>query len=144
MLGNAGVTEANIMQYLGVIEQRANELLHMRTLLDTKATNDWEKKEIELLAQTEDDSAFDPTATLGPKPEAQGLLGTGPQPQLGVISIQPPSTGDDYESDAGLSDGEVDDQARPLTQAELRAKIAKGMSKREAKGSSKSKDTRKR
>lgn len=29
MLGNAGVTESNMMQYLGLIEQRTNELLQM-------------------------------------------------------------------------------------------------------------------
>lgn len=29
MLGNAGVTESNMMQYLGIIEQRTNEILQM-------------------------------------------------------------------------------------------------------------------
>ena len=29
MLGNAGVTEHNMMTYLGIIEQRTNELLQM-------------------------------------------------------------------------------------------------------------------
>ena len=29
MLGNQGVTDSNIMQYLGIIEQRTNEILQM-------------------------------------------------------------------------------------------------------------------
>jgi hypothetical protein len=33
-LGNAAISDANIMQYLGLIEQRANELLQIQTLLD--------------------------------------------------------------------------------------------------------------
>ena len=33
-LGNAAISDANIMQYMGLIEQRANELLQIQTLLD--------------------------------------------------------------------------------------------------------------
>ena len=62
----------------------------------------------------------------GPKPKASGLLGTGPQPASAGISIQPPSTGDDYDSEDG--EGE-DDESHPLSHAELRAKILHGASK---------------
>jgi chromosome segregation ATPase len=64
MLGNTEVTEANIMQFLGAVEQRTNELLQLRALLDQKEKEKWELKETELREQLEDDSEFDPTATL--------------------------------------------------------------------------------
>lgn len=64
MLGNAEVTDANVMQFLGAIEQRTNELLQLRALLDQKEKESWEAREAELREQLEDDSEFDPTATL--------------------------------------------------------------------------------
>jgi hypothetical protein len=36
MLGNAGVTESNMMQYLGIIEQRGNELLQLYEMQQAK------------------------------------------------------------------------------------------------------------
>lgn len=55
---------------------------------------------------------------------AVGLLGQGPQPGMTSVAIVPPTTGDDYDSDA--SSGSEDDQ-RPLTQQELKYKILKGV-----------------
>ncbi len=66
--------------------------------------------------------------TQGPKPKPTGLLGVGPQATVAGITIQPPSTEVDYESD----DAGDDVDAKPLTHAELRAKIIQSSSKRDA------------
>jgi hypothetical protein len=34
LLGTQGVTEANMMAYMGIIEQRINEILQVQTYLD--------------------------------------------------------------------------------------------------------------
>lgn len=104
--GTSGVTDANMMQFLGLIEQRTNELLQVHGFVTTK----------------ESDREGEPEV-------AVGLLGQGPQPGMSSVAIVPPTTGDDYDSDA--SSGSEDEQ-RPLTQQELKNKILKGITKREA------------
>lgn len=120
MLGDAGVTETNMMQYLGIVEQRTNELLQLFAFVQAR---DAEKQEG------------------APAPQPPSLLGQGPQPPVNTVTIAPPTTGaagpqltgkstaDDYESDGESVD---DEEIRPLTQAELKKKIIKGISKREA------------
>lgn len=104
--GTSGVTDVNMMQFLGLIEQRTNELLQVHGFVSSKET----------------DGDSEPAV-------AVGLLGQGPQPGMTSVAIVPPTTGDDYDSDA--SSGSEDDQ-RPLTQQELKNKILKGITKREA------------
>jgi len=120
MLGEAGVTETNMMQYLGIVEQRTNELLQLFAFVQAREA---EKQEGAVV------------------PQPPSLLGQGPQPQVNTITVAPPTTGitssqhttkataDDYESDGDSVDEE---EIRPLTQAELKKKIIKGISKREA------------
>ncbi|RDD40524.1 Coiled-coil domain-containing protein 63 [Trichoplax sp. H2] len=103
--GTIGVTETNMMQYLGIVEQRTNELLQMQSFVSVRDSD-------------RVDGAQIPT-----------LLGQGPQQPTANIVVVPPTTGDDYESEAST---ESDDDSRPLTQNELKAKIMKGISKREA------------
>ena len=55
---------------------------------------------------------------------AVGLLGQGPQPGMSSVSIIPPTTGDDYDSDGSSG---TEDEQRPLTQEELKNKILKGV-----------------
>jgi len=57
--------------------------------------------------------------------ESVGLLGKGPLPLPATVNIQPPSTGDDYDSDSSY---QSEDENRPLTQQELRQRIVKGVS----------------
>eukprot|EP00898_Chlorokybus_atmophyticus_P003124 jgi/Chlat1/3812/Chrsp26S04049 len=94
-----GVTETNLMQYLGVIEQRTNELLHL-----------YARHQI---AQAGGDS-------LGMQ-AGRGLLTEGPTTAAGsgTVTIEPPSTADDYSSEDD-SDAEADD--RPLSREELHQK----------------------
>lgn len=102
--GHHGVTEGNMTQYLGIVEQRTNELLQVQAFVATKD----EEKAHAL--------------------EAIGLLGKGPHKAQSSINVPLPSTGDDYESDASLGS---EDESRPLTQNELISRIMKGISKRE-------------
>eukprot|EP01135_Chromosphaera_perkinsii_P002361 Nk52_evm15s222 gene=Nk52_evmTU15s222 len=103
MLGSAGVTESNMMQYLGIIEQRTNEILQTYNAASQK----------------------DPEREIAPI----GLLGQGPQPHVGTVTIVPPSTGDDYDSE---EDDFSEDEQRPLTRGELKARVSRGISKRES------------
>lgn len=104
--GKSGATDSNMMQFLGLIEQRTNELLQVHGFVTTK----------------ESDREGVPAVPVG-------LLGQGPQPGMSSVAIVPPTTGDDYDS--GGSSGS-DDEQRPLTQEELKNKILKGITKREA------------
>ncbi|XP_074654306.1 outer dynein arm-docking complex subunit 1-like [Tubulanus polymorphus] len=104
MLGaHQGVTDQTLMEYLGIIEQRTNELLAIQAYINYK---DYEKYD----------------------PKAPALLGEGPQPPAQPQLIFPPSVGDEYESEA--SDASDDD--RPFTRNELQVKVIKTVRKRES------------
>jgi hypothetical protein len=108
--GQAGISELNVMQYLGIIEQRVNDLLHLQTFISLK-----EQEE----------------AGTAPSMSSQAYLQAtrGPLPQLGVINVVPPATGDDFESD--VISLQSDDESRPLTQEELKARILRDLSRKE-------------
>ena len=63
-------------------------------------------------------------ATANERAESVGLLGKGPLPLPATITILPPSTGDDHDSDSSY---QSEDEGRPLTQQELRQRIVKGV-----------------
>ncbi|XP_056398287.1 outer dynein arm-docking complex subunit 1 isoform X1 [Hyla sarda] len=110
MLGSSSsIREANIMQYLGLIEQKTNELLAAQSFLDSKNY----------------DKPYDPQQT------ARVLLGQLVDLHPPVLEIQPPGTGDEYDSDSDSPT--ADEEERPLTQAELRERIMKGVLKKEVK-----------
>ncbi|CAH1801342.1 unnamed protein product [Owenia fusiformis] len=107
MLGSSsGVQDTNCMLYLGLIEQRVNELLAAQEFMKMKE----HEEPSSLAAPTE-------TQTEASKPSTQ--------PQ-----INPPTTGDDLESLAE-SEEEDDDDTRPLTHKELRQRVMKNLSKKE-------------
>jgi len=115
LLGNEGVTETNMMQYLGIIEQRTNEILQLYA-----ATQ----------AQVRDPAADGPGSAV---PTVTSILGSGPQQPAGQneINIQPPNTTDDlFDSD---EESEDDDDDRPFTRDELKAKTVRGLARRENK-----------
>ena len=116
MLGDQGITEQNMMQYLGIIEQRTNELLQ---LYATQAA-----------VHGQDGYAA------GTQSALSSIL--GPQTAAGSthLTIDPPSTTEETELDS--SDDEQDDD-RPLTREELKAKTMKNLSKREGGDKKKSK-----
>jgi chromosome segregation ATPase len=101
-----GVTELNMMSYLGIIEQRTNEIL-------------------QLYAQhqaAQQGKEGDPSAVAA-------ILGQGPQLPAGTtqISINPPSTGDDFDSDE--ESGE-EDEDKPLSRQELKDRAMRGLNRR--------------
>ncbi|XP_078488912.1 axonemal p66.0 [Ciona intestinalis] len=120
MLGdNDAVNENNMMQYLGIIEQKTNELLQIHTYLQLK---ELENK---------------PEGTPGTSPITTAALLGGPAapPTLAPIQIVPPSTEDDRDDDGGDSGEESVDFDRPLTQHELKARVMRNVAKKDLAGS---------
>lgn len=114
VLGTGGVTEGNIMTYLGLIEQRTNEMLGIYN---------------NVVKQNEggvmEEGQRSPATVVGPH-SAPGTT---------HIAILPPTTGDEYEEE---EESEDEDETRPLTRDELKAKAQKTMSKKELKKPKKS------
>lgn len=113
MLGNEGVTEANMMQYLGIIEQRTNEILQLYAATQAR------------------EGTVD--AQGNPVPPVASILGQGPAVPAGrhTVSIQPPTTTDEaYDSE---EDSDEEDEDRPYSRDELKAKTMRGLHKRENK-----------
>ncbi|KAA8593304.1 hypothetical protein FQN60_009420 [Etheostoma spectabile] len=107
LLGSStGISENNIMSYLGLVEQKTNELLTVQAFLNSK---DLEKD-------------------YNPKDLAKFLLGQNPELLQQTISIQP-------AFDSGENDAEesplTDEEERPLSQWELRKRITQGVLMRE-------------
>jgi hypothetical protein len=123
MGADAGCNESNIMIYLGIVEQRANELLSLYINLQMNGNTS---------AAQLDSSGGGASAA---------VLGIGPNTPAGMsqVSITVPTTADDLESD----DSEEDDE-HPLTRDELHAKTMRGLAKREASTARKSKGGLKR
>jgi chromosome segregation ATPase len=112
MLGTMGVTESNIMQYLGIIEQRTNELLQM-----------WKTQQQQSAASATMESSQATTIHPGPSAPPGGVS----------ISIDPPMIGDDDDSEEDSDD----DEERPLSRDELKAKTIRGLSKKEGQKANK-------
>jgi len=113
VLGNQGVTESNMMQYLGIMEQRTNEILQMFAAVQMQESG-------------KDLSSPEVQASLA------SILGQGPAVPAGTgkVEVTPPAAGEDLDSEEG-SDQEEDDE-RPLTRDELKAKTLRNLHKREA------------
>lgn len=104
-----------MMQYLGIIEQRTNEILQLYASTQAQSR----------------DYASD--AQGNPLPSVTSILGQGPQLPAGQnqIIIQPPTTTEDvFDSD---EESEDEDDDRPYSRDELKAKTLRGLSKRENK-----------
>ena len=104
-----------MMQYLGIIEQKTNELLQIHAYLQLK--------EMETR----------PDGTPGTPPvNAASLLGGPTSPPVAApIQIVPPSTEDDRDDETGdFADDPVDFE-RPLTQGELKMRVMRNVARRE-------------
>ena len=117
MLTDSMVTEANMMQYLGMIEQRTNEVLQM-------------------YAAVKRDGGSSGAGGAPPLTTPQALvnvLGSGPMTPMGQDSIQinPPNL-NDYSSEEDSDDD--DQEARPLTHEELKLKTMRVIHRRAAGG----------
>ncbi|XP_034547312.1 coiled-coil domain-containing protein 114 [Notolabrus celidotus] len=101
---SAGISENNIMSYLGLVEQKANELLTIQAFLNSK---DLEKD-------------------YSPKDLAKFLLGQNPELLQQTITIQPAIDSLEYEESPV-----TDEEERPLSQGELRRRIMKGVQQKD-------------
>lgn len=115
MLTDSMVTEANMMQYLGMIEQRTNEVLQMYA------------------AVKRDGSSSGSAPPLTTPQALVNVLGSGPMTPMGQDSIQinPPNL-NDYSSEEDSDDD--DQEARPLTHEELKLKTMRVIHRRAAGG----------
>jgi len=105
-----GCNESNIMIYLGLVEQRANELLSSYLSLQhhghTGGGAPWQQ---------------------GPESGPSGML-IGPNTPQGMSTVQitVPTTSEEYESEES-----EEEEEHPLTRDELQAKTMRGLAKRE-------------
>ena len=115
-LGDAIVSESNMVSFLGIIEQKSNRLLQAYTevraaLLQTPAKN------------------ASPEKSESPSRSLVSVLGAGPKVPMGKdhLNVNPPKL-DEYHSDD--EDEEEDDDARPLTRDELKARTLNRLQRR--------------
>ncbi|XP_074529777.1 coiled-coil domain-containing protein 114 isoform X3 [Halichoeres trimaculatus] len=98
---SAGISENNIMAYLGLVEQKANELLTMQAFLNSQ----------------------DLGKDYSPKDLAKFLLGQNPEQLQQNITVQPAIDNLEYDETPI-----TDEEERPLSPRELRRRIVKGVS----------------
>lgn len=110
MLGNQGVTESNMMQYLGIIEQRTSEILQTHALNQT--------------AGGEGGALLGPGAMTASMRSGGGAAGASGKCK---IQVDPPGFHDDDDDD----ESDAEDDERPLTIDELKQKTLRVISKKE-------------
>lgn len=139
MLGDSAVTEANMMAYLGVIEQKTNEILHQYAAVlakqqadaqKNKTTTDAYDRESQFAANAMSNNSAAVGAaggTNGAVATLHSILGVGPITPMGQepLQINPPNL-DDYSSEDEDS-GDNEDTMHPLTRDELKVRTLKGM-----------------
>jgi len=116
LVGADGVTEENVLQYLGIIEQRTNEVLQVYASTNEDAI---------IQAAENMPSSREQLAAVGGD-AAHAFLCTGPQvpQQTIVLRVDPPNL-DDLSSD----EDEIEMASRPLTRKELEVYTARSMKK---------------
>jgi coiled-coil domain-containing protein 63/114 len=138
MLADSTVTEANMMQYLGMIEQRTNEILQSFAGLKVAQAQSAAAREASGVDTLEDPSAAGEADESATPQAVLAIMGMGPPTPMGqdLISVDPPNL-EDYSSDDDSD--EDDDDARPLTREELKAKTLKGIHRKANKDPSRGK-----
>eukprot|EP00741_Cyanophora_paradoxa_P005810 tig00000113_g5631.t1 len=179
MLGTNGVTESNMMQYLGIIEGRVNELLQLyqaglgwatrggcaalRCAVLSPAAGVVDRVRARARGLTRAQVAQDggslpadrPSVLLGaasvavatvredmrqaPAPAGPPAGSLSPGGASASLAINPPSTGDDYESD---EESDEEEEERPMSRDELKQKTLRGLSKRESQNKKNTKTKR--
>ncbi|TYZ68780.1 hypothetical protein PybrP1_010061 [[Pythium] brassicae (nom. inval.)] len=143
LLGDAVVTDANLLQYLGVIEHKTNDVLHQYASVVAQQQQQQQKTrkhghgqqadvyehEALFMASASSASAL-PQQPQQPQQHHSGLqavLGVGPLTPMGQepLQINPPNL-EDYSSEDDDS-GDNDDNMHPLTRDELKVRTLKGL-----------------
>jgi hypothetical protein len=133
------VTESNMVYYLGVVEQQANNILKsyaevrqalLQPTLQTAPVDDEGGERHPQLSV----AATSP----GKASTLQSVLGVGPKVPMGqeLLHVNPPKL-DDYQSDDDEDDD--DDDTRPLTRDELKARTLNRLQKKGHQGGAKGK-----
>ena len=131
ILSSSNVTENNVMQFLGIVEQRSNEILHKYLAL--------RKDEEERLAQAAAlNEANKPSKVHSPPRTLASVLGQGPNIAMGEnqLNVNPPRL-EDYSSGEGSD--EDDGEARPLTREELKNKTLSRLTRKRDKDQARAK-----
>ena len=131
LLGEEGVTDHNVMQFLGVIEQRTNEILQM--FAASRGRGRGRGRFADEGAAGEKGEGADAERDPGGGDAFEALLRAGPPcPPAGpssALRIEPPST---TAPGPAEDDSEEEDDERPLTRDEIRAKMLRALRRREA------------
>jgi len=111
ILADSSVTEANMLQFLGIIEQRTNEILAVYHQIQSKQRS----------AMSVIDSSKGAATP--------NVLGLGPTIPMGqdLIHVNPPKLEEFSDEDAESDD---DGDTKPLTRDELKAKATQRIQKR--------------
>ncbi|KAI9203021.1 uncharacterized protein BJ171DRAFT_158220 [Polychytrium aggregatum] len=125
MIPGGVVTDTNLLQVLGIVEQKTNELLTMHYIFNAPKKSGSSAPSGS--AGVEDKGELGKEGVVITTGGVGGLLGLGPQPTVNNLSIMAPTIGDDQYSDDNMSE----DDDRPMTRDELMQKTMKGLSKRE-------------
>ncbi|XP_072239223.1 coiled-coil domain-containing protein 114 isoform X2 [Leuresthes tenuis] len=104
---STGITDNNIMSYLGLVEQKTNELLTIQAFLMSK----------------------DLKKDYNPKDLVKLLLGQNQDLLQQNITMQPALNSVQYDAEEPLG---TDEEERPLSQEELRRRIIKGVMQKES------------
>lgn len=96
--GGTTIDDYNVMQYLGIIEQKCNELLQIKAMSRLKSGAELDPKEVQVL---------------------ESLQGVGPQPDLPPLDIAPPRIEEDTEGLPQVVD------TKPLTTSEVHFMLKK-------------------
>ena len=116
-VADGNVSEGNMLQYLGIVEQRVNDLMQQYAMVkaaDAHAGGGMEG---------------------GDASGALTVLGTGPSMPMGqdLVRVNPPRI-DEFESDDEDALDDDDDDARPMTRDELKARTLNRMHRGKHKG----------
>jgi coiled-coil domain-containing protein 63/114 len=112
MLGNQGVTESNMMQYLGLIEQRTSEILQLYAQSQQALDN----PEVHAVVTSDKSASKKPYG--GVQTERMGIM----QPAHKRLTVNPPAFEDFSDDD----ESDREDDERPLTRDELKRKWERG------------------
>lgn len=139
LLSDAVVTEANIMQFLGIIEQRTNEILQMWAATNSAKGVDGDDNSSSAIVQSNSGAAAEQSKAHSAA--LLSILGQGPTTPMGkqAVQINPPNL-EDYSSDEESDNSES--ESRPLTHAELKLKTMKQIHKQAAAGNKETKPQR--
>eukprot|EP00937_MAST-01D_sp_MAST-1D-sp2_P006080 g6080.t1 len=126
MLADSSVSEANMMQYLGLIEQRTNEILQQFAALKAQQAQQAAASGEAAAEADEADAGAEEDVEQGTPQAVLAIMGMGPPTPMGqdLLQVEPPDL-DDYSSQD--ESDEEEDEARPLTREELKARTLKGI-----------------